>query len=200
MTLMTDTEHRLSAWDLSELMPDPSDASVAERLAALERAVAAFEARRGEPPRHGPRRLPRPAARVRGAARADERPRRLRLAAGSPRTPAAARPWPPQPRAAGAHRGATTACSSSASGGRASSDDEAEALLPRRRQHADYRHYLLDLRRFKPYTLDERSEQIINLKDDNGIGAVLTLYSMLTNRLEFHLEVDGETKTLTRDG
>jgi oligoendopeptidase F len=50
-----------------------------------------------------------------------------------------------------------------------------------------------------PYTLDEKSEQIINIKDDNGIGAVMTLYSMLTNRLEFTLEVDGETTRLTRD-
>ena len=64
---------------------------------------------------------------------------------------------------------------------------------------ADYRHFLLELRRLSPYTLDEKSEQIINIKDDNGIGAVMTLYSMLTNRLEFTLEVDGETKRLTRD-
>ena len=64
---------------------------------------------------------------------------------------------------------------------------------------ADYRHYLQDLRRFKPYTLDEKSEQIINIKDENGIDAVMTLYSMLTNRLEFNLEVDGETQKLTRD-
>jgi oligoendopeptidase F len=64
---------------------------------------------------------------------------------------------------------------------------------------ADYRHYLLELRRLSPYTLDEKSEQIINIKDDNGIAAVMTLYSMLTNRLEFTLEVDGETRRLTRD-
>jgi oligoendopeptidase F len=64
---------------------------------------------------------------------------------------------------------------------------------------ADFRHFLLELRRLSPYTLDEKSEQIINIKDDNGIGAVMTLYSMLTNRLEFTLEVDGETRRLTRD-
>lgn len=79
-------------------------------------------------------------------------------------------------------------------------DAEAEALLPSPEDHPDELHYLLDLRRLKPHTLDERSEQIINLKDDNGIGAVVTLYSMLTNRIEFKLEVDGETKQLTRDG
>jgi oligoendopeptidase F len=82
------------------------------------------------------------------------------------------------------------------------SDAEADALLPRGPglRAADYRHFLYDVRRLKPYTLDESSEQIINLKDDNGISAVVTLYSLLTNRLEFTLEVDGEIKTLTRDG
>ncbi|MCP4663548.1 MAG: M3 family oligoendopeptidase, partial [bacterium] len=63
----------------------------------------------------------------------------------------------------------------------------------------DFRHYLRELRLFSPYTLDERSEQIINLKNTNGIDAVVTLYSMLIHRLEFHLEVDGEPRTLTDD-
>ncbi len=72
-------------------------------------------------------------------------------------------------------------------------------MLPSADESADYRHYLTDLRRTKPYTLDEKSEQIVNIKDANGMEAVMTLYSMLTNRLEFKLEVDGETKLLTRD-
>jgi oligoendopeptidase F len=79
-------------------------------------------------------------------------------------------------------------------------DEQAERLLPSRDEHADHRHFLSDLRRVRPFTLDEKSEQIINLKDANGIGGVLTLYSMLTNRLEYLLTVDGEEKTLTRDG
>ena len=56
--------------------------------------------------------------------------------------------------------------------------------------HPDYLHHLRDLRRLRPYTLEERSEQIINLKDADGIGGVLTAYSILTNRLEF--QPDGE--------
>ncbi|MGL4648787.1 MAG: M3 family oligoendopeptidase, partial [Caldilineaceae bacterium] len=64
---------------------------------------------------------------------------------------------------------------------------------------ADHRHYLGDLRRSKPFTLDEKSEQIINIKDADGMGALLTLYSMLTDRLEFTLDVDGEKLTLTRE-
>src|SRR4029079_9649318 len=65
------------------------------------------------------------------------------------------------------------------------SDEQAEVLLPTAEEQADFRHYLLDLRRTKPFTLDEKSEQIINIKDANGSEAVMTLYSMLTNRLEF---------------
>ncbi len=79
-------------------------------------------------------------------------------------------------------------------------EDEAAALLPSQEQYPDYRFYLEDIRRTKPYTLDEKSEQIINVKDANGMDGLITLYSMLTSRLEFTIEVDGEQKTLTRDG
>ena len=78
-------------------------------------------------------------------------------------------------------------------------DQAADALLPADPQQADYRHFLQNLRRLRPFTLEERSEQLINLKDADGMDALLTLYSMLTNRLEFHLEVDGDQKVLTRD-
>ncbi len=78
-------------------------------------------------------------------------------------------------------------------------DAQAEVLLPQGAENADFRFYLQDLRRTKPYTLDEKSEQLVNTKDGNGIEAVLTLYSMLTNRLEFTIKVDGENKTMTRD-
>ncbi|MCP4203181.1 MAG: M3 family oligoendopeptidase [bacterium] len=75
----------------------------------------------------------------------------------------------------------------------------ARELQPGQLEHADFRHFLEDLRRTKPFMLEERSEQIVNLKDTNGISAVLTIYSMLTNRLAFELEVDGEARSLTRD-
>jgi len=78
-------------------------------------------------------------------------------------------------------------------------DESADALLPEGSEHADGRHFLQNLRRLRPFTLEEHSEQLINLKDADGMDAVLTLYSMLTNRLEFQLEVDGEQKSLTRD-
>ncbi len=76
-------------------------------------------------------------------------------------------------------------------------DVDAERLLPSATAEVDLRHYLEELRRFKPFTLDERCEQIINTKNANGINAILTLYSMLTNRQEYHLDLDGERQTLT---
>ncbi|MEM9292076.1 MAG: M3 family oligoendopeptidase [Acidobacteriota bacterium] len=78
-------------------------------------------------------------------------------------------------------------------------DSDAQRLLPVEDEHSDYRRYLEDLRRFRPHTLEERSEQVINIKDADGIGGIVTLYSMLTNRLEFQLEVDGEIQTMNRD-
>ena len=62
----------------------------------------------------------------------------------------------------------------------------------------DYAYYLESLRRFKPYTLAESEEKIINLKDVNGVNALVNLYEMITNRFSFRLEVDGEVKELTR--
>ena len=62
----------------------------------------------------------------------------------------------------------------------------------------DYRYYLEALRSFKPYTLSEAEEKIVNLKDVTGSGALVTLYDAITNRYVFKLDVDGETKELTR--
>lgn len=62
----------------------------------------------------------------------------------------------------------------------------------------DYAYYLESLRRFKPYTLSEPEEKIINLKDVNGVSALVNLYEMITNRFSFKLEVEGEVKEMTR--
>lgn len=76
------------------------------------------------------------------------------------------------------------------------SDEAAERLIP---QDGDYRYYINNLLKFKPYTLSESEEQIINLKDVNGIDAMTNLYDMITNSFAFNVTVDGETRTLTRD-
>ena len=62
----------------------------------------------------------------------------------------------------------------------------------------DYRYYLEAIRKFKPYTLSEAEEQVINLKDVTGSNALVNLYDAMTNRYVFKLEVNGEVKELTR--
>ncbi len=62
---------------------------------------------------------------------------------------------------------------------------------------ADYRYYLEQIRQFKPHTLSEPEEKIINIKNVTGISALSTLYDAITNRYVFKLEVDGETKEMT---
>ena len=79
-------------------------------------------------------------------------------------------------------------------------DQQAADLLPDPDRYPDYAYSLQSNRRFRPFTLDEQSEQIINTKDANGMNSLITVFSMLTNRLEFTLEVDGETQILTREG
>ena len=63
----------------------------------------------------------------------------------------------------------------------------------------DLGYFLTSVRRFKPYTLSEPEEKIINLKDTNGPEALVKIYEILTNGFTFTLEVDGEVKKLTRD-
>ena len=63
----------------------------------------------------------------------------------------------------------------------------------------DVRYMLESIRRFKPYTLSEAEERILNLKDVNGIDALVNLHEMITNHFTFKLDVDGEKKTLTHD-
>ena len=62
----------------------------------------------------------------------------------------------------------------------------------------DYRYYLEEIRHFKAYTLSEPEEKVVNLKNVTGSSALITLYDAITNRYTFNLEVDGETKELTR--
>ena len=74
-------------------------------------------------------------------------------------------------------------------------DKNAERLM---RASGDYRYYLEEMRHFKPHTLTEAEEKVINIKDVTGMGALIPLYSAITNRYVFKLEVDGEVKELTR--
>ena len=168
--------YTLGTWDLSELLPEPSEAVFAARLAELEEAVTAFEQCRAD-------------------LNADMDPRRfleilreyealinrMQVISGY------ASLWfysDTGSQEALTFRNRVQQAATEAANRklfftlwwRSLSDDEAWRLLPSESEHADYRHYLQDLRRFKPYTLDEKNEQIINIKDQNGIDAVITLF------------------------
>jgi oligoendopeptidase F len=75
-------------------------------------------------------------------------------------------------------------------------DDEANRLI----EHSgDLRYFLESMRHFKPFSLSELEEQVINLKDVNGIDAMVNLYEMITNQFAFTLEIEGKVESLTRD-
>ena len=192
-------KYELSAWDLSELLPDTQEATIVARVTALEADVQGFVARREalnaemepallvETMRHGEKIIEQlytlSAYGSLWFSADTQSPGALTFRNRMQQTLTQLQNrilffdlwW------------------------KSLDDDEAAALLPNADQYADYRFYLQDIRRTKPFTLDEKSEQIINVKDANGMDGVITLYSMLTSRLEFTIEVDGETKTLTRD-
>ena len=62
----------------------------------------------------------------------------------------------------------------------------------------DYRYFLEEMRHFKPHTLTEPEEKVVNIKDVTGASALITLYDAITNRYVFKLKVDGKTRELTR--
>lgn len=199
------SEHDLTSWDLSELLPEPSPEVVDERCRQVEEQVAPFEAFRAELNTDlSPRRF---SEILRAFERLMERFTVLgaygslwfaadtgsekalayrlaleqRLAEWSNRVLFFTLWWKQlEEPAAGRLRDTV---------GEGENGDAA----------ADFRHFLDDLRRLRPYTLDEPREQLITVKDTHGVDALLTVYSMLTNRLEFRLEIDGEEQTLTRD-
>jgi len=63
----------------------------------------------------------------------------------------------------------------------------------------DLRYHLETIRRFKPHTLSEPEEKLVNLKNTTGRSAVNTLYDLLTNGLTFTLTLNGRRKILTRE-
>ncbi len=199
MITTTVKQYELSGWDLSDLLPDTSPEAIDERLEALEAHVAAFEA-----------------VRERLSPDMDANEFLAVIQQYEALTEEIYRPYAYASLWFSSDTQSTEALTflnriqqvATEAQNRTLffelwwkglSDEEAEALLPAGAEYADYRHFLIDLRRTKPFMLDERSEQIINTKDANGISALITVYTMLTNRLEYTLEVEGEEQTLTRD-
>lgn len=62
----------------------------------------------------------------------------------------------------------------------------------------EYRYHLKKIRSFKPFTLTEKEEKVINTKNVTGMNALQQIYSMITSAYEYELDVDGEIKKLTR--
>jgi oligoendopeptidase F len=75
-------------------------------------------------------------------------------------------------------------------------DDENAARLMQ--DSGDYCYWLEEMRHFKPHTLSEPEEKIVNIKDVTGVYANHTLYDAITNRYVFKIAVDGEERELTR--
>jgi oligoendopeptidase F len=61
------------------------------------------------------------------------------------------------------------------------------------------RYHLETIRRFKPHTLSEPEEKIVNIKNITGRSAVHSLYDVVTNAFTFALTVNGKRKTMTRE-
>ncbi len=61
---------------------------------------------------------------------------------------------------------------------------------------AAYRHFLKNLRRYRPHTLTEAEEKVINEKDNTGRNAFGRLFSEITSSLTFPLERDGQKENL----
>ncbi len=74
-------------------------------------------------------------------------------------------------------------------------DEQANDLM---KDSGDYRYWLEAMRHFKPFTLSEPEEKIINIKNVTGFNALNTLYSSITNRYVFKVEIDGKMQELTR--
>ena len=75
-------------------------------------------------------------------------------------------------------------------------DKAAERLV---KESGDYHYWLEEMRHFKPHTLSEAEEKIVNIKDVTGANALTMLYDSFTNRYSFKITAKGEEKEITRD-
>ena len=161
-----------SAWELTELLPEPSEEVIVERLASIESTVQSFEGRRGELSADmGQEKL---VAVVRQYEALVEQVEVL-AAYGSL--------WfasDTQDQAALNFKNRIEQVLIDAQNRVLffslwwkQLDDEAAAdLLPSGSLYADYRHFLENLRRLRPFTLEEHSEQLINRRHGCGADAV----------------------------
>lgn len=76
------------------------------------------------------------------------------------------------------------------------SEKRAKKLMshPRLRK---YRHFLEQERRYKPHTLSEAEEKILQEKSNTGEKAFVRLFDEIVNNIEFGVRVDGRTQKLS---
>jgi oligoendopeptidase F len=198
-TLPREAHYDLTAWDLSELVADGGSRTLAARLAELEAQVARFERHRArlgaDLGREGLGAVVLELERVHELLSELESYASLRFSADT-QTPSV---LSDQSRVQQASMHARNRILFFEMWWKGLSDDQAEALVPSGAGAEDHRFFLEELRRYRPHSLDEKSEQIIILKDTDGMEALITLYSVLTNRMEFTLDTAEGPQHLNRD-
>ncbi len=75
-------------------------------------------------------------------------------------------------------------------------DDAIATKLMADEELKPYQHYLSSLRRYRPHTLSELEEKLLNEKDNTGRNAFGRLFSEITSSLVFKLARDGKTEEL----
>jgi oligoendopeptidase F len=76
-------------------------------------------------------------------------------------------------------------------------DDVAERVLAEP-ELSNYQHYLAASRRYKPHTLSEPEELLLNRKSLTARSAWINLFDEFTASLEYQLDYQGEKRTLTQ--
>lgn len=77
-------------------------------------------------------------------------------------------------------------------------DDAAAAGLVADPSLANYAHYLTAARRYKPHTRTEPEELLLNQKSLTARAAWINLFDEFVASLEYHLDYNGEKRTLTQ--
>jgi len=75
-------------------------------------------------------------------------------------------------------------------------DENAKRLLE---ASGGYRYYLEAMRLYKPHTLSEAEEKIINIKNVTGPNALINLYDSITNRYVYKMKVGNKERDLTAE-
>ncbi|HBA89147.1 MAG TPA: oligoendopeptidase F [Geobacter sp.] len=76
-------------------------------------------------------------------------------------------------------------------------DDEAFRKLVDDSLLANYRHFLMALRKFKKHTLSEREESLLSQKSLTGVQAFVRLFDEFSSSLRYELEMEGEKREMT---